>query len=272
MPPIPKIPDIRKSIAMGDYDRIIKENIEAILMALGKKLLGFEMSNPRPITEKLQVTIEREPDFLKMVTLEDGKDIVLHLEFQRNDEPDMVYRMAEYRAIVQRKYRMPVRQYVIYLGMDRPGMRTELRAEEQIKGFELRNIHDIPLNQVIDSDVPEEIVLAILTDYPEADADMVISRIIQKLKQVAPDEAEFKKSLQQLVTLSRIRKLEERTEKQIAAMPITYDIETDYLYLKGKEKVIINLLEQTSMTVEEIAKVAEVSVETVLKVKESLKG
>ena len=105
----------------------------------------------------------------------------------------------------------------------------------------------------------------------EADADMVISRIIQKLKQVAPDEAEFKKSLQQLVTLSRIRKLEERTEKQIAAMPITYDIETDYLYLKGKEKVIINLLEQTSMTIEQIAKVAEVSVETVLKVKESLK-
>ncbi len=89
---------------MGDYDRIIKENIEAILIALGNKLLGFDIKNSEPITEKLQTTIEREPDFLKKVTLKDNSSIILHLEFQRNDEPEMVYRMAEYRAIIQRKY------------------------------------------------------------------------------------------------------------------------------------------------------------------------
>ena len=57
---------------MGDYDKVIKENIEAILLALGKKLLGFEIKNPTDLTEKLQTTIEREPDFLKKVTLEDS--------------------------------------------------------------------------------------------------------------------------------------------------------------------------------------------------------
>ncbi len=193
---------------MGDYDRIIKENIEAILMALGKRLLGFEIKNHQPISEKLQVTIERVPDFLKKVTLEDDKEIILHLEFQRNDEPEMVYRMTEYRAIIQRKYKMPVRQYVIYLGTDKPMMRTQLLPEEQILGFEIKNIHDIPVNQVLESDVPEEILLSILTDYPEADAEQVIARIIHKLKQVAPNDSDFKKSLQQLITLSRIRKLE----------------------------------------------------------------
>lgn len=221
---------------MGDYDKIIKENIEAILITLGKKLLGFEIKNPQPLAEKLQTTIEREPDFLKKITLEDGSDIILHLEFQRTDDLDMVYRMAEYRAIVQRKYQLPVRQYVIFLGAEKPLMRTSLLPDEEIKGFELRNIHDIPVNQVIESDVPEEIVLSILTDYPEADAEMVISKIINKLKEVARSEAEFKKSLQQLITLSRIRKLEETTEKQIKTMPITYDVESDYLYRKGIEK------------------------------------
>jgi len=265
---------------MGDYDRIIKENIEAILLALGKKLLGFELRNPRPIAEKLQTTIEREPDFLKRVTLEDGEEIILHLEFRRNSEPDMVYRMAEYRAIIQRKYRVPVRQYVIYLGADKPNMKTELAENEQIRGFELKNIHELPLNHVLESDVPEEIVLAILTDYPASDAEKVISLILQKLKKVAVDEAALKKALQQLLTLSRIRKLEVQTKNQIKTMPITYDITTDGLYLEGREKgreeekhkFIIRLLKETSMTEQQIAKLADAPLEVVRRIKSSLEN
>lgn len=256
---------------MGDYDRIIKENIEAILITLGKKLLGFEVRNPVALTEKLQTTIEREPDFLKKVTLEDDQEIILHLEFQRNDEADMVYRMAEYKAIIQRKYKIPVRQYVIYLGSNEPKMQTELSYDEQIVGFELKNIHKIPVNDALSSDVPEEIILAILTDYPKVEADNVINTIIQKLKRVASNEAEFKRSLQQLVTLSRIRKLEKNTEKQIKAMPITYDIETDYLYNKGMEqrtkKIIVKMLQDPSMSTEKIAEFTETSVEYVERIK-----
>lgn len=263
---------------MGEYDRIIKENIEAILITLGKTLLGFEVKNPRPLTEKLQVTIEREPDFLKLVTVDGDKEIILHLEFQRNDEKDMVYRMAEYKAILLRKYKIPVRQYVIYLGTDKPKMRTELLPEEQITGFNLTNIHDIPVNQVLDSEVPEEIVLSILTEYPEKDTEQVISKIIHKLKEVAPNEAGFKRSLQQLITLSRIRKLEEQTEKQIEAMPITYDIETDYLYKQGIERgveqnkhlTVKKALLKKKLTIEEIAELMEVSIDFVLSVQSEL--
>jgi len=279
---------------MGEYDRIIKENIEAILITLGKKLFGFEIKNPRPLTEKLQITIEREPDFLKQITLDDDSEIILHLEFQRYDDQDMIYRMAEYKAILQRKYKIPVRQFVVYLGKDMPKMRTELLADEQITGFTLTNIHDIPVNQVLDSDIPEEIILSILTEYPETDAEEVISKIIHKLKKVAPNEAEFKRSLQQLVTLSRIRKLEGQTEKQIAAMPITYDIETDYLYNKGiekgiekgvekgiqqgiekgieREKIIIikKALTKKKLTIEEIADLADVSVDLVITIRSQI--
>jgi hypothetical protein len=187
---------------MGEYDKIIKENIEAILLTMSKKLLGFEIRNPVDLPEKLQTTIEREPDFLKKISLEDGSEVILHLEFQTNDEAGMVYRMAEYKAILQRKFEQPVRQFVIYLGVAEPRMRTELPEEEQIKGFELRNIHKLPVEQVLESDIPEEIVLSILTDYPKADAEKVIVAIVQKLKKVAKDEAQLKKSLQQLLTLS----------------------------------------------------------------------
>ena len=54
-------------------------------------------------------------------------------------------------------------------------------------------------------------------------------------------------------------------------MPITYDIETDYLYNKAKGKIIANLLKQTPLTVEQIAKLAEVSVDVVIDVKNTHK-
>lgn len=54
-------------------------------------------------------------------------------------------------------------------------------------------------------------------------------------------------------------------------MPITYDIETDYLYNKGIEKnrkqLILNMLEQTTLTIEQIAKIAETSLDVVVQVK-----
>jgi predicted transposase YdaD len=271
---------------MGEYDKILKENVEAILLTLGKKLLGFEIRNPVDLPEKLQTTIEREPDFLKKINLEDGSEAILHLEFQTTDEAGMVYRMAEYKAILQRKFEIPVRQFVIYLGSGKSRMRTSLTESEQIKGFTLRNIHKLPIERVLDSDIPEELVLSILTDYPKADADKVIATIIHKLKKVATNEAELKKSLQQLVTLSRIRKLEKETEKQIEAMPITYDIDTDYLYQKGikkgitkgreegreeeKRTIIISLLQNSSLSAEEIAHATQVPLEKVLHIRDTL--
>ncbi len=101
-----------------------------------------------------------------------------------------------------------------------------------------------------------------------------------------------------MVTLSRIRKLEGQTEKQIAAMPITYDIETDYLYNKGiergiergikkgvekgiqqgiekgieREKIIIikKALTKKKLTIEEIADLADVSVDLVITIRSQI--
>ena len=64
----------------------------------------------------------------------------------------------------------------------------------------------------------------------------MIVNIITKLRLVSKDEASLKKSVQQLLTLSRLRNLGEVAEKQIEDMPITYDIEKDFLYKRGIEK------------------------------------
>ena len=58
-------------------------------------------------------------------------------------------------------------------------------------------------------------------------------------------------------------------------MPVTYDIETDYLYNKAKEdtlkSVISEMLQDPSMTIEKIAKFTRTSVDFIQKIRNELK-
>ena len=291
---------------MAEFDKILKENIEAVFLPLAEKMLGISIKETFEVKDNLQTTIKRETDFLKRVIDENGKEWILHLEFQTTSDPKMIYRMVEYRGILQRKYEIPVRQLVIYLGSEKPKMRTELSEEEQIRGFELQDIRKFSTQSMLDSEIPEGIILSILTDYKKADAEKVIEEIIYKLQKASKSESELSKSIQQLIVLSRLRKLEVKIKQKINDMPITYDIKTDGLYnegireglLEGIEKgiekgiqkgrkegiekgreegreegreknrfqIISKALSQRVLTIEQIAEIAEVSIDYVLSV------
>lgn len=275
---------------MGDIDRIFKQNIRDIFLPLLEKYLNLSIKSTSEIKDKLQTTVEREPDFLKKVIDQQDREFILQIEFQTTDDMEMVYRMAEYMDILQRKYKIPVRQFVIYLGVSKPSMRSTLTIEEQITGFTLTNIQDFPANTALDSEIPEEIILAVLMDYEKADADAVIKKITLKLQEATDDETRLRIALQHLLMLSRLRNLQSVTTQKIKKMPITYDITKDGLYLEGLEKgeqkglktgegigiekkgrqIIINALKLGVLSVEQIAEMAEVDVAYVLEIREHL--
>ncbi|MEL6537439.1 MAG: hypothetical protein AAFQ98_18605, partial [Bacteroidota bacterium] len=255
---------------------------EALLLPLAEKHLGISIAEATELTEKLQTTTEREPDFLRLVKDKQGNRFILHLEFQTQNEAEMRYRMAEYAGLLLRKYQLPVKQHVVYLGASKPRMEAQLPPDQWIKGFELHILHDIPVEQTLDSDVPEELILSILTDFPRHEADKVIGTILAKLQQLSHDEATLKRYLQQLMVLSRLRKLDTTTERRVADMPITYDIKTDYLYNKGiekgiergvlqvreaNEKAVLFALRNSKAADEEIAEQLDVTVEFIRQVK-----
>ena len=127
-----------------------------------------------------------------------------------------------------------------------------------------------------------------MTDYEKSDGGKVkvVEEIIYKLQQVSKSESELAKSIKQLVVLSRLRKLEVKIEQKVKDMPITYDIKTDGLYnqgimegiQKGREKereknrfqMISKALSQRVLTIEQIAEIAEVSIDYVLSVQSEL--
>ena len=115
-------------------------------------------------------------------------------------------------------------------------MRTELSREEAITGFELLNVHKLNPEKILGSQIPEEVILAILGEYEREKAEGLIRRIIERLKELCGNEARFNKYIKQLTVLSRLRNLEVETKKTVEQMPITYDITKDGLFLEGKKE------------------------------------
>ncbi len=151
----------------SDYDKILKENIAALLLPLTEKYLNIKIIDSRELKDKLQTTIEKEPDFIRIVKTDTDEEFILHIEFQTQDEEGMIYRMQEYFGLLRRKHGLPVRQFVIYLGKQPSRMQTQLAPEEVFTGFDLKSLRDYSYESLLDSQVPEEIILAILSDLRE---------------------------------------------------------------------------------------------------------
>ncbi len=262
------------------YDKIFKENAEEIFIPLVEQRLGIKIKHFKQYKEKMQTTIEREMDFFYKVETEDGEIFILHLEFQTEDELDFVYRVGEYHGIALRKKKMKIRHIVVYLGTGKPKMRTELKPEEVYTGFDLININELDSQELLTSQLPNVALLAILANYPKEQSESILRLLVKQLKAISKTKTEFRKHIKQLVILSRLRKIEDLTIKITEEMPITYDIENDYLYKKGREETIekknysfvVSLCEDKEIlyTNQKIASLVGVSVEYVEKIRKGL--
>lgn len=270
---------------MNKYDRIIKENFFTDLLPVIEFLLGLPtIKATTPIPGKLQHTLEREPDYVRIVELENGVKFILHIEFQTHNEPGMIYRMRHYHDLLSAKFpKLRIRPFVVYLGEKKPTMRTELRNNEIFTHFELRNLKDYSAQELSQKDIPEALVLAVLADYQGEKPEKVISTIIKKLKKISGDETKLKRYITQLAGLSGLRNLEKDVLKQFKKMALDFEIEESYFFQEGlqegiqegiqegrqkqKREMIQNALQRSNMSVREIAQLLGVSEKLVREIK-----
>ena len=260
----------------SQYDKIFKENIEAVIPSLMQNILGITAIESEELPDDIQHTKERKPDVLKKITDSQGNTYVLQIEFQVADEPKMVYRMAEYYVMLESKYEIPVEQYVIYLGAAKPKMPTQLDSEWMKFKFRLISFADIDYHLFLRSARPEEVVLGVLADFKEDSPEKALQQIVQRIEETAIGDFPLKRYFKQLGVLAQLRKLEKKL-KDITMDSISKFVsqERDVAYMigfdkgeeKGEEKAEIrfvkNLLGKMSLTVEQIADIAGVSVEFV---------
>ena len=220
------------------YDKIIKENLEEIFRPLIERKLGIKILKSIPLKDKMQTTIEVEMDSFYDVTPESGEPFILHLEFESGDNPKMVYRVSEYHGIALKEREREIKHVAIYLGMNPPTMRTMLKPEEVFTGFELLDVRGLDLENLLSSQVPGIVLIAILADYPLENAEKILRRVLENVKKLTPDEHQLRKYVKQVLVLARLREINFLATKIIEEMPITFniDIEKDVLYLRGEAK------------------------------------
>jgi predicted transposase/invertase (TIGR01784 family) len=181
-------------------------------------------------------TMEREVDCLYKIYDHQGKESLLHLEFQTKNNPEMLARMQEYHSLIYRRHRLPIRHIVVYLGKRKSTMKSVLEPDLIFSGFDIINISEIASNQLISSQIPEVVVMALLGDFKIDQLEKVLTSILKRLKSLTSSKEKLIKYINQLVILARIRNLEKIISQKLTTMPILYDVENDGLFLQGLEK------------------------------------
>lgn len=260
---------------MNQYDKILRENIEAAAPGLIKNILHINAVSILDLPDSLQHTKERKPDLLKRVTDNNGNIFILHIEFQTKDDPDMAYRMAEYLVMLLRKYKISVVQYVIYIGEGVSAMTNTLTNGKSNFHYEIIALSSIDYHVFLRSKKPEEKMFAILGDFGKDSPEEAITKIFTEIVNVVNGDLEKERRKNQLRILANLRTLVSDKIKIMESVSTFFKKENDLFYIagviEGKKVSVKNLLLQTDFTVAKIADLCGVPEEFVEKMKEELK-
>lgn len=227
------------------YDKIVKENLQKFIPALISKVLKIEVQRTENLPQvKIQTTKEVEPDSLKIIFNDQyPRGCLLQIEFEAKDEKNTDARMLQYVAIEYVKYRLPVEIHLIYLLQGRPkNIKGGIKFNNLTFRYPVYSLDEISFREFIYSEVPEEVILAILASPEDKTPTEVIRLILGRLVQLRGKDTELYKFINQLKILSMLRNLRQETENQIVDMTINEDIvrqiKEDKMYQMGTKQGI----------------------------------
>lgn len=258
----------------AQYDKIFKENFEAIITDIMQNVLNISAVSMEELPDDIQHTKERKPDILTKITDINNQTFVLQIEFQVKDEFDMVYRMAEYFIMLERKYKLSVKQFVIFLGSDKPTMPTELNRERLNFSYPIISLSKLDYNIFLKSDKPEEIILGILANFKDEDTESALKNIIHRIEETTTGDFSLKRYFNQLRVLAQLRNLELKLKSAMDSIAEYIKEERDVLYLrgldKGTAKFVSYLLQEGKKTLEQIADITGTTVDFVKAVNQKI--
>ncbi len=261
-----------------DYDKIFREVLKDIFPAVAQKVLGIPPGAYKPLPVDLQYTSEREADQVWEITPTQGPPFVLHCELQTGNDKQMRSRMLLYHAFLHYQKRLPIRQFVVYLGRDKPNMEQRLESDSLSYRYELVDLRSFPYQSFLESSQSQEVLLAILADYGGESPELIAERILVKLRQVTHSKLQLEQRVLQLVRLAVLRNVNTTVFNVAQKMALHIDIKDDTLYqlgqeqglqkgkAEGKEKAALNMLGE-GFPPETVARLAELPVERVAQLK-----
>ena len=163
------------------------------------------------------------------------------------------------------QYKMPVYQFCIYLGSEPSKMADDIKQvvpkAQNPFNFTLIEVRKLPYDQLLNSNTPEAVVLAILANPMSQTAEEVLDLTLKRLQECCNTNDELEKYAGQILKLSKLRNLQLLAKEKIDAMPIHYDVTTDILFVEGEakgraegnENGVVAMLKSGKLTTVEIA-------------------
>lgn len=269
----------------NEYDKILKENLDAIYLAFSRRFIKSNFLSTEELNTDIQRTKERKTDFLRKLIHENpNEDFILHIEVQTKDDHEMLYRMQEYHAMLLRKYRMRIFQMVFYIGEGISKMKNSYQDGKNSFSFELVSIQEFSYKQFLETEKPEELILAILADFENNHPEKITGEIFRKAKMITNETFSLEKFVNQFEVISKLRNLGSiLINKTENIMPLDISVEDLYSYQigkqagiqegiregikdgeqkglrKAKDEMIVSMIKKAKLSLMEIAEIANVS-------------
>ena len=208
-------------------DRIMKD-----LIQIDRPSLLYELTGGVKVREFLNVEfqhiIERRADVV--ARLED--DSLFHLEIQGQNNDAICYRMGIYCLLISEKYRLPVKQTVLYLGGPKMRMKSELDAGGTKVSFRLIDIREIDADRLLQSGCAGDLALAML-------ANGGTERLAEIARRASELTGEARvRVLSQLILLSGLRGVSEQLKMEITMGSLQIDIRDNVILREVWEEVM----------------------------------
>jgi predicted transposase YdaD len=207
------------------FDITLKDLLKDMPAKFLKILTGYE--NGKFLDIQLPDIHLLVPDLL--IELPDGS--LVHIEIQSTNDGTMLVRMYLYSAFIFKQYGRLPRQVVLYVG-DKP---LNMENKTGPYSYELLDIRDINCSELLQSEKPEDIVLAILCKSD--DMDVTIARILEKLS-ILPLKSR-RDYILKLLYLSDLRMLYNKVTQEVMKMPITIDLRESSIFKEGREEGLL---------------------------------
>jgi predicted transposase/invertase (TIGR01784 family) len=255
------------------YDKVFRENMLETLPGIIERVLKLDVATIEELKDDIQFTKERKTDLLKKVSDTEGNNYILHVEYQTDDYPKMHFRMAEYSIMLQRKYDLPVSQFVIYVGPGKPTMPAFIQTKDLQFRYNLKAISSIDYRLFLKSDKLEERMLAFLGNMRPEENIPVLEKILIDIKETAKDSLSTDRYVQQLHVLVKLRNLGQNLKEAMMTISKYFKEEEDLLFRAGQRKERVKAQEEKKemaaklkikgMSSNEIAELTGLSIEEI---------
>ncbi len=253
-----------------DYDKLLKEILREVFPAIATKVLGIQAKKLETLPFDLQYTTELKTDQLWKVTPVTGAPFALHVDLQTKNDKQMPARMLAYCGLIHLLHQLPVHQYVLYTGNGKLSMSAAITFPEFTYQYRLLDMRQFPYQTFLQSSQPQEVLLAIISDFGGESKHLVTRKILHRLRELSVIEGELSRRVKQLSRLGSLRNVSTIVIQEALAMAITLDKTKDGLYQLGKEEqaeeIALNMLkrgleakligELTGLSLEQIAALA----------------